>query len=622
METSMPSGLPVENNTTADQARGFTNSASPSPAEITWQDICALAVRHKKRLVIANVTAFVAALLSIPVPLMMPLLVDEILLDKPAWILRTLDKFLPGGWHNAVAYILTVFLFTVVLRLASLGLQVIQGRHFALVSKDIIFHLRRRLIERLRSVSMKEYETLGGGTVASHLVVDLNTIDQFVGDTVSRLIMAILTLLGAAAVLLWMHWPLAVFLLLLNPVVVYFSVLVSKRVKELKRRENHALQVFQECITETLDAIHQIRASNREQHYLARVVAQARDIYTHAAAFAWQSDAANRFAFTVFLLGIDLFRGVAMLMVVFSDLSVGQMIAVFGYLWYMLAPVETIISLQYAWQASVAALERVNSLIHLADEPNYPERFNPFAQARTNALSLRGIRFRYDDGPLILDDVHLDIGAGESVAIVGASGGGKSTLAQIILGLYQPEAGEVLIDGVSVCQIGLTRVRRHVGIVMQHPALLNASVRENLSFGVAHSERCLWEALEVAQLADFIADSEAGLDTTIGRTGVRLSGGQRQRLAIARMLLADPNIVIIDEATSALDIETERRVHAALSQYLTARTMMIIAHRFSAIKAAARVYVFDGGRIVEYGTHEALIATTGYYQRLYGGSKK
>ncbi|MBI5616405.1 MAG: ABC transporter ATP-binding protein [Gammaproteobacteria bacterium] len=591
---------------------------STDPARYTWRDLLELALAHKPRLVRAHAVAIVAAVLSVPVPLLMPLLVDEVLLHHPGRLVAMLDRFLPQAWQGPLAYLGVVLAATILLRMASLVLQVWQARDFALIAKEIIFRMRERLLGRLQRVSMAEYEALGGATVSSHLIVDLGTIDQFTGDTLNRFMVGVLTLIGAAAVLLWMNWQLGLFLLVMNPVAVYFTVAIGKKVRELKRRENAALQAFQEALTETLEAIHQLRAANRDRHYLARVTDLADHIRTHAAAYSWRSDAANRLSFTVFLVGIDVFRTAAMVIVLISDLSIGQMIAVFGYLWYMLGPIDTILNLQFQLQAATAALDRVNRLVKLDEEPAYPHLRDPFTGRRANALSLKGIRFRYGDGPLILDDVDLEIAAGEHVAFVGASGGGKSTLVQVILGLYPAEAGELCFDSVPVQEIGLDVVRSHVGTVLQHPALLNDTVRNNLTLGAEVDEARLWKVLEVAQLAAFVAGMAEGLGTIIGRDGVRLSGGQRQRLAIARMLLTEPNVVILDEATSALDVDTERRVHEALGRYLRGRTLLVIAHRLSAVKEADRVYVFDSGRIVQEGPHQALISADGFYQRLYG----
>jgi ATP-binding cassette subfamily C protein len=210
------------------------------------------------------------------------------------------------------------------------------------------------------------------------------------------------------------------------------------------------------------------------------------------------------------------------------------------------------------------------------------------------------------------------VAPGEKVALVGASGGGKSTLVQALLGLYPLSTGEIRYGGVAVADIGWDAVREHVGVVLQHPVLFNASVQENLSMGRPYPEAALWRALEVAQLKTFIADLPQGLETLVGRNGVRLSGGQRQRLAIARMVLTDPKVVILDEATSALDTETERAVHRAMANFLRGRTTLIIAHRLSAVRQADRILVFESGRIVEEGDHESLLLRGGLYRKLYG----
>jgi ATP-binding cassette subfamily C protein len=218
----------------------------------------------------------------------------------------------------------------------------------------------------------------------------------------------------------------------------------------------------------------------------------------------------------------------------------------------------------------------------------------------------------------VLDGVSLNISAGEKIALVGASGGGKSTLVQVILGLYPPSSGHIRFNGVAVEQIGLDRVRRHVATVLQHPALFNDSIRSNLTMGQELDDDALWQALEIAQLKPTIDQLPEKLDTIVGRNGIRLSGGQRQRLAIARMILTDPSVVILDEATSALDAATEEKLHLALQRFLQGRTTLIIAHRLSAVKQADRAYVFDGGKIIDEGRHDELVNRGGLYRELYG----
>ncbi|MDP2099072.1 MAG: ABC transporter ATP-binding protein [Methylobacter sp.] len=592
-------------------------SKQAAPA-YNWNTIYRIALEHKKELVASHFIAILATIASVPVPLLMPLLVDEVLLHKPGIITQSVNRLFPVAWQTPILYIGVVLLISVVLRVIAIIFNIIQSRQFSCIAKDIVFRIRSQLIGHLQNISMAEYESLGTGTVVSHLVKDLDTLDTFIGSTVSKLLVAALTIVGTAVVLLWMHWQLGLFILLLNPVVIYFTRVVGSRVKDLKSKENAAYEVFQQSLTETLEAIHQIRASNREKHYCQQLIESARSVKDFSTAFAWKSDAASRLSFLVFLFGFDIFRACAMLMVFYSDLSIGQMLAVFGYLWFMMAPVQEILSIQYAFYAAKAALIRINRLNALKQEPHYPHLENPFLNKKTVSLRVENLHFSYDKSEKILDGIQLKINAGEKVALVGASGGGKSTLIQTLIGLYPPNQGQIYFDDVPIDRIGLEVVRENVVTVLQHPVLFNDSIRANLTLGKAATDDVLWNALAIAQLKDTVQNLHDGLDTIVGRLGMRLSGGQRQRMAIARMIVADPKIVILDEATSALDTETEHKLHQAMAEFLQGRTTIIIAHRLSAVKQADHVYVFEQGQICEHGHHETLLTQNGLYAKLYG----
>jgi len=588
-----------------------------SDAPLTWRDILHGVRRHKAALVKGNVVALLAVICAVPVPLFLPLLVDEVLLHRPGRFLATVGPWFPESWHGPVLFIAVALMITIVLRLMAILFNVWQSRTFSLISKEVVYGIRQRMLERLSKITLSEYETLGSGAVTSRFVTDLNAIDSFLGASISGFLVAALSLVGVSAVLVWMHWQLALFILLLNPVVILFSTTLGKRVKELKKRENSAFELFQAALAETLDALHQIRAMNRERHYLARVADLAGDIRRHAAAFAWKSDALNRVSFFVFLVGFDAFRALAMFMVVYSNLTVGEMMAVFGYLWFMMSPVQEIINIQYAWYAANAALGRVNGLLDLKLAQEWPARIDPFVGRHTVGVTLQDLSFAYADGEPVLDHVDLEIRPGEKVALVGASGGGKSTLVQVLLGLYPAQSGSVRYGDAPVDEIGWDRVRDHVGVVLQQPVLFNDTVRANLTMGREQPDAELWQALAIAQLKEVVQALPKGLDTVVGRQGVRLSGGQRQRLAVARMVLSAPQVVILDEATSALDAETERHLHQALAGFLAGRTTLIIAHRLSAVRQADRILVFENGRVVEEGSHDSLMQRGGLYRKLY-----
>ncbi|WP_277205909.1 ABC transporter ATP-binding protein [Vibrio misgurnus] len=574
--------------------------------------------KHQAKLLFANLIAIIATLISVPIPLLMPLMVDEVLLNQPAKGLAVMNHFLPQAWHTATGYIMLTLLMVIVLRIISQLLNILQNRQFTLVSKTITYEMRRKMIEKLGRISIRQYETRGSGGINAHLVTDIETIDQFIGSTLSKFLISLLTVIGIGIVLLWLEWRLGLFILLVNPIVIYFSKMLGSQVKHLKKKENQAFERFQNRLVETLDGIYQLRAANKEREFIRRLIADADAVRSNADKYAWQSEAASRLSFLLFLLGFELFRAVSMLMVVFSDLSIGQIFAVFGYLWFMLGPVQELLSVQFSWYAAKAALTRINGLLELEEEYRPVSKVNPFTQAGEVAIEIDQVNFSYDEETQVLNQLSLTIPAGKKVALVGASGGGKSTLIQLLIGVYRAQSGAIRFNGQHCDDISFEVIRDQIAVVLQQPILFNDTLRHNLTLGGQFNDQALWQALEIAQLHDVISKLDHGLDTQIGRNGIRLSGGQRQRLAIARMVLCDPKFVILDEATSALDTATEAALHRALSEFLKGRTTLIVAHRLSAVKQADLIYVLEDGHVSQSGTHRELLAQEGLYQTLYG----
>ncbi len=575
--------------------------------------------KHKSKLILANLIAIVATLISVPIPLLMPLMVDEVLLDKPASGLSAMNAVLPEAWHTPTGYIFFTLFLVVLMRAASQALNIVQSRQFTLVSKTITFEMRSKMIDKLGRISIRQYETKGSGGINAHLITDIETIDQFVGSTLAKFVISFLTVIGTAIVLLWLDWRLGLFILLVNPIVIYFSRKLGSMVKHLKRKENHSFEIFQNRLVETLDGIYQLRAANKEREFLQQLKESANQVRVDADKYAWQSEAAGRVSFLLFLIGFELFRAVAMLMVMFSDLTIGQIFAVFGYLWFMLSPVQELLGIQFSWYSAKAALKRINDLLELEEEDRPVSKVDPFNETREVDVKIEHVDFSYNNENKVLDDLSLHIPAGKKVALVGASGGGKSTLIQLLIGVYRQNAGSIRFNDELTEDIGFEVIRNKIAVVLQQPILFNDTLRHNLTLGGHFDEMSLWRALEVAQLQDVISQLNHGLDTQIGRNGIRLSGGQRQRLAIARMVLSNPQFVILDEATSALDTATEAALHKALTEFLRGRTTLIVAHRLSAVKQADLIYVLEDGKVTQTGTHGELVEQEGLYQTLYGG---
>jgi len=576
------------------------------------------AKKHQSKLLFANLVAIAATLISVPIPLLMPLMVDEVLLNKPGTGIDIMNRFLPVAWHTATGYIVLTLLLVALMRITSQMLNILQSRQFTLVSKTITYQIRSKMIDKLGRISIKQYETRGSGGINAHLITDIETIDQFIGTTLSKFVVGLLTVCGTAIVLLWIEWRLGLFILLVNPVVIYFSRLLGSKVKHLKKRENQAFERFQNRLVETLDGIYQLRAANKEREFLTELKDQANDIRISADKYAWQSEAAGRLSFLLFLLGFELFRAAAMIMVLFSDLSIGQMFAVFGYLWFMLSPVQELLSIQFSWYSAKAALGRINALLDLEEEHRPISKVNPFTDDQEVEVSVSNVNFSYDGENNVLNNLSLIIPAGKKVALVGASGGGKSTLIQLLIGVYRANSGQIRFNGETCDDISFDVIRSEIAVVLQQPILFNDTLRHNLTLGSKHDELSLWRALDIAQMQDVIKQLDHGLDTQIGRNGIRLSGGQRQRLAIARMILSNPKFVILDEATSALDTATESALHKALNEFLKGRTTLIVAHRLSAVKQADLIYVLEDGKVSQVGTHGELVEQEGLYQTLYG----
>ncbi len=576
------------------------------PKRCTIQGIISQALGYRQALIKGNAVAILATLMTVTIPLFIPVLVDELLLKKSSvmtgWVAAHIMPMSLAG------YVLFFLLLTLLLRTVGFVLNVIQVRTFLGISKDISLKLRKGAVGYLERVSLKEYEMISPSAITSKLVTDVSTVDSFIGTTVSKFVISILTLLFTAAILLMIHWKLAIFILVTNPIVVFFTANLARNVGKLKRRENAATELFQSTLGETLELFHQIKAANKEQYFFDRVETRAEELKETSVRFGWRSDRAIRLSFLIFLGGYEVFRAVSILAVAYSDLSVGLMLAIFGYLWIMMTPTQDIINFQYALANARAACKRINAIFAMEQEPENSMGKDPFVEKVSIGIEVENLSFGYTKNKKILKNINLHIKKGQKVAIVGASGSGKTTLANLLVGFYPLEEGHIRYDGISHDSIDLATIRRHAHMVLQHPKLFNDTLYFNLTLGEHYSKAEIENAVSVAQLNTVIEGLEKGLETIVGKDGIKLSGGQRQRVAIARMVLIDPQIVVFDESTSALDVHTEARLFADLHTYLAPKTVITIAHRLSTIQHAEYIYVLEDGQVEDHGTADILIA--------------
>ena len=560
----------------------------------SWKKIFALILKQKRAFFTAQLLALLAVLASVPTPLLMPILVDEVLLHKPGFLVHTIDAIF--GASSPLFYTLIVLLVSLLLRSFFVGLNILQSKIFHTLAKSVTARIRESVLEHLQRVSMSEYESLGSAKIASRLVSDINTIDLFLSSSISKLFISILTLFGISVVLLTIHWQLALFILFLNPLVVVFSTKLARKVAKLKKEENRAIEIFQSALVETLDLFEAIRAANKEEYFFGKLKNLVEELKNRSIQFSYKNDAGIRLSFLVFVGGFEMFRAAGIIAVAYSDLSIGLMMAIFGYLWVMMTPIQDIINIQYAKRSADIALQRINELFSLAKEPKFAHLKNPFAQPEPIAIEVRNVSFAYGQRE-ILKDINLKIPAGEISALVGASGSGKTTLSRLLVGLYVPQKGDIFYNGVSIKDIGLDRVREHVALVLQMPMLFNDTLLFNLTLGKKVEQSRIIEALKMVELYEIVKRLPNGLQTEVGRNGVRLSGGERQRVAIARMILQEPKVVILDESTSAIDMETEKLIFCNLKDFLRQRTTILIAHRPSTIQEADRLFFLKNGTI-------------------------